>query len=239
MHRVYQTTLTRTSVALCGESFTLVSMLEFQSYLLDVDGTLVDSTDAHAAAWAEVLTAHGYPIEPSRVRPYIGMGGDRLIEELAGIARDDKRNKAIGEERGRLFLETYLSRVRPLPGARELLLALRDRGTPFAIATAAKNRELEPLLAAGGIADLVGLRTTSSDVDESKPDPEVVEAALRTLGADPASTVMVGDTPYDVLAARGANVACIGFTTSGWTAKDLVGCTAVFAGPAELAQKLS
>lgn len=214
-------------------------MIEFRTYLLDVDGTLVDSTDAHAAAWAEVLAANGHPIDADRVRPYIGMGGDRLVEQLAGIARDSADNKRIGEERGLLFLDKYLSRVRPVPGARELLLALRDRRIPFAIATAAKNRELEPLLRAGGISDLVGARTTSSDVDESKPDPEVVVAALRKLGADPASAVMVGDTPYDVIAARDAGIACIGFTISGWSAKDLAGCTAIFSGPAELARKLT
>ncbi|MGE0401872.1 MAG: HAD family hydrolase [Kofleriaceae bacterium] len=213
-------------------------MIAFRTYLLDVDGTLVDSNDIHAAAWSEVLTAHGHAIEPARVRPYIGMGGDRLIEELTGIARGSAQNKAIGEERGRLFLDTYVSRVRPIPGARELLLALRERGHAYAIASAAKDEELEPLLGIAGIKDLVTVRTSSSDVDESKPDPEIIEAALTKLGAPTDGAVMVGDTPYDVQAARRAGIACIGVTTGGWTTRELAGCTAVFSSIAELTRKL-
>lgn len=213
-------------------------MLVHRTYLLDVDGTLVDSNDVHAEAWAEILAAHGHEVEAARVRPYIGMGGDRLIEELTGHARDSSANKKIGEERGRLFLEKYLPRVRPLDGARDLVLALRDRGCAFAVASAAKNEELAPLLEIAGISDLVTVRTSSSDVDESKPDPEIIEAALSKLHADGEGAVMVGDTPYDVQAAKRAGIACIGVTSGGWTAKDLVGCIAVFSGPAELAQKL-
>jgi HAD superfamily hydrolase (TIGR01509 family) len=214
-------------------------MIEFRTYLLDVDGTLVDSNDAHAAAWAEVLSAHGHPVDADRVRPYIGMGGDRLIESLTGIARDSDENEKLGEERGRLFQAKYLSRVRAFPGARELVLALRDRGHAYAIASAAKDQELAPLLEIAQISDLVDVTTSSSDVDHSKPHPEIIGAALRKLGAPTDGAVMVGDTPYDVQAAQRAGVACIGVTSGGWSAKELSGCAAIFAGVAELADTLT
>lgn len=213
-------------------------MREFRTFLLDVDGTLVDSNGAHADAWAEVLAKHGHPIDPARVRPLIGLGGDRLVEELTGLARDSAANKQIGDERKKLFLSHYLSQVRPLEGARDLLVRLRDLGRRYAIASAAKEDELDPLLEIAGITDLVDVKTTSSDVDESKPDPEVIQAALRELSASADGAVMVGDTPYDLKAATEAGIPCIGFTSGGWSREQLYGCIAMYAGPAELARAL-
>ena len=211
-------------------------MPRFDTFLLDVDGTLVDSNDAHAQAWAETLARHGFDIELPRIRRLIGMGGDRLVHELTGLARDSEANRTIGKERAQRFLERWLREVRPLPGARELVLRLRDGGYRYAIASAAKSEELTALLETAKIADLIEVATTSSDVEESKPDPETVETALAKLSGSRATAVMVGDTPYDVRAALDAGIACIAVTSGGWSPAELTGAIAVYAGPGELAR---
>jgi HAD superfamily hydrolase (TIGR01509 family) len=216
----------------------VTSEFPYAAVLLDVDGTLVDSNDAHAHAWVDVLGKNDHPVDFDRVRRLIGTGGDKLVELLTGLPADSAANKKLGEERSVIFRDKYLERVRPLPGARELVLKLRDRKLPYAIATAAKNSELQPILEIAGISDLMDLRTTSSEVDKSKPDPDVVQVALKKVGGDASTAVMIGDTPYDVQAALDAGVACIGFLSGGWTAKELSGCAAVYRGPADLASML-
>jgi HAD superfamily hydrolase (TIGR01509 family) len=211
-------------------------MARFRGVLLDVDGTLVDSNDAHAHAWVEALAKHGYEVSFARVRQMIGMGGDRLVEAAVGLPRDSKKNARIGDDRSHIFLSKWLHTVRPIQGARELVLRLRADGYQYALASAAKTEELEPLLEIADIADLVPKRTTSSDVDESKPAPDTIDAALAKLPVERSQAVMIGDTPYDVLAARHANVAIIGVTCGGWSAEALTGCVAIASGPAALAR---
>jgi HAD superfamily hydrolase (TIGR01509 family) len=211
----------------------------FESILLDVDGTLVDSNAAHAHAWAQALAEAGFDLELTRIRTLIGVGGDRLVEELTGIPRDADRNAELGARRSKLFLDRWIRDVRPLPGARALVGRLHDEGFRYAVASAAKPEELEPLLAIADLTDLIDIKTTSGDVEESKPDPEIVHAAMKRLGAQRESTVMVGDTPYDIQAATEAGIACIGVTSGGWQREALAGAIAVFSGPAELAVSIT
>ena len=211
-------------------------MSPYTAVLLDVDGTLVDSNDAHAHAWSEVLAKHGVEISFARARSMIGMGGDRVIEEVCGIPRGDKRNERIGRERTRCFLERWIGTVRPLRGSRELVLRLRNEGYRYVIASAAKDEELQPLLEIAGVADLGPLRTSSSDVKESKPAPDIIEAALAQVPDERSRAVLVGDTPYDARAARDANVAFIGVRSGGWSAEALMGAVAVYEGPWDLAR---
>jgi phosphoglycolate phosphatase-like HAD superfamily hydrolase len=209
-------------------------MRRYQGVLLDVDGTLVDSNDAHAYAWVDTLAEYSFEVDFARVRKLIGMGGDRLIEALTGIAKDSPVAKRIGERRSQIFRERWLAKVTPLDGARELVLRLRAEGYQYAIASAARDEELAPLLELAGITDLVPCRTTSSDVPESKPDPATIEAALRCVSVDRSRVVMIGDTPYDLEASRGAGVDMIGFTSGGWSGEALAGAVAIYAGPASL-----
>ncbi len=209
----------------------------FAAALLDVDGTLIDSNDQHAHSWVETFAEHDIEVTYDRVRQMIGMGGDRLIDEVTGFAKDDKRSKQIAKRRSELFRERWLPRIRALQGARELLLQLRDAKIEYTLATAAKADELDPMLDIAGIADLCTRRTTSSDVSESKPDPQIIDAALGRVAADRSQAVMVGDTPYDVEAAQRADVFVIGFTSGGWPRKALSGAIAVYDGPADLLAK--
>jgi HAD superfamily hydrolase (TIGR01509 family) len=206
----------------------------FQGVILDVDGTLVDSNDAHAQAWIEALAEAGYHVPFERVRRLIGMGGDKLLPEAAGLSSEAPSGQAIAERRGQIFRERYLPGVRALPGARDLLLRLRAEGHALAVASSAQPDELDKLLEIAGAHDLVGTRTSSGDVEESKPEPDVVVTALRRLRLPASAAVMIGDTPYDVEAALRAQVAIVGFRSGGWSDPDLKGSLAVYDGPADL-----
>ncbi|MEO7731254.1 MAG: HAD family hydrolase [Kofleriaceae bacterium] len=202
--------------------------------LLDVDGTLVDSNDAHAHAWEEAFAAHGRAIPYATIRGLVGMGGDNLIETLTGLPPSDLAHREISESRGERFRSHWLHQVRPFAGARELVLRLRGEAYLYAIASSAKSQELEPLLEIAGINDLCDVRVTASDTEHSKPDPDIVEAALSRLGIVRAQAVLIGDTPYDVEACRQASVDATGVTSGGFALADLRGAVAVFAGAADL-----
>jgi HAD superfamily hydrolase (TIGR01509 family) len=206
--------------------------------ILDVDGTLVDSNDAHARAWVEALREHGRATGFERVRRLIGMGGDKLLPAAVGIAADSEEGEAIGERRGLIFRERELPRVEAFPGSRELLHALRARGFRLAVASSAERDELEPLLRIAGADGLLEGKASGDDVDRSKPDPDAVSVALRRLRCAPAEAVMIGDTPYDVEAARRAGVDCIAFRSGGWGDHDLADAIAVYDGPLDLYQRL-
>lgn len=209
-------------------------MRRYQAVLLDVDGTLVDSNDAHAHAWVEAFAERDLEVAWSQVRRMIGMGGDRIVETLTGLPRDSKENEQIGARRSELFRERWLHTVTPFPRTRDFMLLLRSEGYHYAIASAARGEELSALLEIADIADLCEIATTSSDVEESKPEPDIIEAALARLPVARHRTVMIGDTPYDLQSARGANVDMIGVTTGGWTRDALGTCVGIFAGVADL-----
>ena len=204
--------------------------------LLDVDGTLIDSNEAHARAWADVLRDNGWPgITWQDVLPLVGMGGDKLLPKLTGVEIDSRRGKALAEERTEHFLTAYAPTIRAFPGTRDLLEAIRERGLKRVIATSAKDDELEILLDRAGVADLITRETTSDDAKgKSKPDPNIIVAALAKAHAAAGEAIMIGDTPYDVEAATKAGVRTIAFRCGGWGDEPLAGAAAIYAGPAEL-----
>ena len=202
--------------------------------ILDVDGTLVDSNDAHAHAWVAAFASAGITVAFDRVRRAIGMGGDKLMPAVSGISEDSPQGKQIAERRGEIFREQYLPRLRPFPGTRALLQRLADAGLTLAIASSAKEDELHPLLEVAGVADLVRMRTSSDDAENSKPDPDIVHAALDRTGSAPDQTIMIGDTPYDVEAALRAGIRIVGVTSGGWQRDDLRGAVEVYDGPGDL-----
>lgn len=209
-------------------------MGEGRAVLLDVDGTLIDSNDQHAESWVETLTANCFDVSFAQVRSLIGMGGDKLLPELTGVDSDSDLGKAIAAQRTELFMRSYLKRTHAFPGARELVSRLRDDGYTLVVATSANARELEALLGRARLDDLLERRTSSDDAEHSKPDPDIVRAALREAGMPAAAAFMLGDTPYDVLAARRAGVRPIGLTCGGWQEDDLTGAVAVYKNPLHL-----
>jgi HAD superfamily hydrolase (TIGR01509 family) len=211
------------------------SGISARGLLLDIDGTLLDSNDAHAESWVEIFRRHGLEIPFERVRPLIGKGGDKLLPEVTGIGAQSPRGKKMSAERRKLFLEEYLPGVGPTKGARKLVEAAKAAGLKVVIATSSSGEELDALLEQAEVADLIE-RATSADDGASKPDPDIVRAALRQGGLAPGEAVMVGDTPYDIEAAGRSGVKAIALRCGGWwNDAALAGAIAIYDDPAALA----
>jgi HAD superfamily hydrolase (TIGR01509 family) len=202
--------------------------------ILDVDGTLVDSNDAHARAWVEALAEHGIRVAFEKVRPLIGMGGDKLLPEVSAIKAETPEGERISKRRSEIFKERYLPKLKAFPSTRELLLRMRDDGLKLVVASSAKEDELNPLLKIAGADDLIEERTSSDDAENSKPDPDIVKAALSSSGLAPSDVVMLGDTPYDIESASRAGVRVVAVRSGGWADEDLSGAIAIFDDPADL-----
>ena len=202
--------------------------------IFDVDGTLVDSNDAHAQSWVDTFREAGYDVPFEKVRPLIGMGGDKLLPRTIGISRDSEEGKKLLERRGKIFSTKYLPHLRPLPGARELVQRVRQNGLKAIVATSAKDEELKGLLKAAHVEDLMEEKATASDAKHSKPDPDIVHAAIEESGVPSQQLVMIGDTPYDIEAAAKAKLRTIGFLSGGWTREGLKGAVEIYDGPADL-----
>jgi HAD superfamily hydrolase (TIGR01509 family) len=211
-------------------------MRQDRGVILDIDGTLVDSNDEHARAWVDTLAERGITVAFETVRPLVGMGGDKVLPRISGGIRDDSpEGEALSARRGAIFRERYLPRVSPFPGTRELIQRMRDDGFAIGIASSASEEDLHALLEQAGVADLIDTRTSSDNAERSKPDPDIVHAALARMGLAPERVVMIGDTPYDVEAANRSRVACIAFRCGGWWRdEDLKQAAAIYDGPADL-----
>jgi HAD superfamily hydrolase (TIGR01509 family) len=202
--------------------------------LLDVDGTLVDSNDHHARAWVDAFRESGHDVPFERVRPLIGMGGDKVIPKLTGLDPKGEAGEKISERRSQIMKERYIPQVRGLPQARALLERMRQEGLTLVIATSAKKDEYEQLVRIAGVEGVVDDQTTSDDASRSKPDPDIIVAALAKARVAPGEAIMLGDTPYDIQAAGRAGVGCVAFRSGGWTDADLAGALAVYDDPADL-----
>jgi HAD superfamily hydrolase (TIGR01509 family) len=202
--------------------------------LLDVDGTLIDSNDAHAKAWVDALGERGYDVSFERIRRLMGQGGDKLLPNVISVSAESELGKSLSERRAEIFLERYIEDVWPFPSTRALLERMRGDGFRLVVATSAQKREMEPLLDRSGVRDLLQRTTSSDDAERSKPDADIIEAALAKAGASAEQAVMLGDTPYDVEAARRASVAVIALRSGGWSNADLAGATAIYADCADL-----
>lgn len=205
-----------------------------RAILLDVDGTLIDSNDAHAQAWVDTGAEFGYEIDYERVRWLIGMGGDKVLPELTGLEEESAEGKKILDRRGVVFRDKYLPQLRAFPHARELLVRLRDDGYKLVVATSASEDDLKALLEQGGFDDIIDRATTSDDAEESKPAPDIVQAALKKAKVTADAALMLGDTPYDIGAARRAGVDIIAVRCGGWEDEELHGAVAVYDDVADL-----
>lgn len=213
-------------------------MARIRAVLFDVDGTLIDSNDAHAHAWLDALRGHGIDVPLEQLRSKIGMGGDKLLMEIAGIDHASTEGRLINARRIAVFKALYLPDLGPLPGARTLVERLRTRGLRRAVVTSAAGAELADLLRAAAVANLFDVEITSDDADESKPDPDLVKAALDKLEVGPRETVLLGDTPYDIASAARAGVSTIAFRTGGWKDRDLDGAIAIYDHPQDLLSRI-
>jgi HAD superfamily hydrolase (TIGR01509 family) len=205
-----------------------------EAVLLDVDGTLIDSNDAHARAWVDVGQEFGHAIAFDDVRWLIGMGGDKVLPRLTGLQEESPEGERMLERRGEIFRERYLPALAAFPGARELVDRLRADGRKLVVATSASETDLKALLEQAGLESLLEDATNSDDAEESKPSPDIVEAALKKSGAAAAHAVMIGDTPYDIEAATRAGIRAIAVECGGWGADELADAVEVYASPGDL-----
>ncbi len=205
-----------------------------QGVIFDIDGTLADSNDAHAQSWVDTFAEAGYDVPFEAVRPLIGMGADKLLPQTIGVSHDTEKGKSLIKRRSEIFREKYLPHLRPLEGSRALVLRVRSDGLKPIVATSAKEEELIGLLKAAEVADLMEERATASDAERSKPDPDIIEAAIEESGISPKNLVMIGDTPYDIEAAARAKLRTIAFRSGGWSDEALEGAVEIYDGPADL-----
>ncbi len=208
-----------------------------KAVIFDVDGTLIDSVDLHAKAWQDAFGEYGREIPFDDIRSQIGKGGDQLMPVF--LSEDDV--EAFGEEleerRGAILKERYLPKVKAFPGVRALFEHLRAKNVDIALASSAKEDELEVYKKAADIEDLIDEQTSSDDADSSKPNPDIFLAALDRLGKpDPKDVIVVGDTPYDAEAAGKAGLRTIGLLCGGFPEDSLrkAGCIAIYQDPADL-----
>jgi HAD superfamily hydrolase (TIGR01509 family) len=208
-----------------------------EAALLDVDGTLIDSNYQHALAWFRAFRRHGIVLPLWRVHRAVGMGGDQLVPSLVGEKVDQEQGEAIRNTRDEIYGE-LIEEVEPLDGARDLVATLKDRGLRTVLASSSPEDELDHYLELLGARDLADAWTTKDDVEQTKPAPDLILAALEKAGTE--SAVMVGDTPWDVEAAKKAGVETVCVITGGWSKHELraAGAIAVFESAVELRERL-
>ena len=211
------------------------------AFLFDLDGTLVDSVYQHVLAWREALEAAGIELSVWRIHRRIGMSGGLLVNALL---RETGRSLTAEEMAriGRLHIEAYvqrISQVRPLPGARELLARLSQSGVPWAIATSGRNESARPALATLDLPAGVPI-ITRDQVQHAKPDPDLFLEAARRLDVAISDAVVVGDSVWDMLAARRARALGVGLLSGGYGEEELerAGAYRVYQDPADLLEHL-
>jgi HAD superfamily hydrolase (TIGR01549 family) len=204
--------------------------------VLDVDGTLVDSNYQHALAWYRAFRALGETYPVWRIHRLIGMGGDQLVGALGG----EDVERRIGDQARERWVEEVdplIPEMAPLPGARDLLVALRERGHRVVLASSGKPQHVDHYLDLLDARDVAEAWTTSEDVEATKPAPDLLQVALRKLGEpQDADSVMVGDSVYDVEAAKNAGMPAVVVRSGGFGDDELrdAGAIALFDTPADL-----
>ena len=205
--------------------------------ILDIDGTLVDTNYHHALAWYRAFRAHGEKLALWRIHRHIGMGGDHLVEALCGEQFErDKGDDVRADEKERY--SELIGEVEPFEGSRELIAELKDDGHTVVLASSAKSDEVDHYLDLLGARELVDAWTDSSDVEATKPEPDLVHAAMDKAGTRDA--VMIGDSTWDCEAAARAGIQTVAVRTGGFSKDELrdAGALMVFESIAELRERV-
>jgi HAD superfamily hydrolase (TIGR01509 family) len=199
-----------------------------EAALLDVDGTLIDSNYHHALAWYRAFRRHDIVLPLWRLHRAVGMGGDQLVPALVGPELDKEQGDDIRAARDEIYTGGLMEEVAPLEGAHQLIAELKDRGLRVVLASSSPGDELERYLDLLDARELADAWTTKDDVEATKPEPDLVLAALEKAKTE--SAVLVGDTPWDVEAASKAGVETLCVITGGWSKQELreAGAIAVF-----------
>ena len=209
-----------------------------EAVIFDIDGTLVDTVDFHAQSWDRTFQHFGHQIPYEQIRRQIGKGSDKLMPVFFSLEQlnesDDGRGPTFGERmrdyRRELYKREYHSRIKAFPQVRELFLRIKADGKRIALASSATKDDLATYKQIMNVEDLVDAATVTTEVESSKPEPDVFLVTLDKLGVAPLRVIVVGDTPYDAEAAGKANLRMIGVLSGGFSEEDLrkAGCIAIY-----------
>jgi HAD superfamily hydrolase (TIGR01509 family) len=207
--------------------------------ILDIDGTLVDTNYQHALAWFRAFAKHDVVLPIWRIHRHIGMGGDQLIPALTGDEFEREHGDEVRDAEKQLYMQ-MIGEVEPMRDARKLIEDLKARGHKALLASSAKQDEVDHYLDLLDAHELADGWTSSADVESTKPEPDLVHAALAKAGADAGDALMIGDTPWDVQAAQRAGVQTIAVMTGGFSEQELrdAGAVAVYESVADLREHL-
>lgn len=212
--------------------------MKLQALLFDVDGTLVDSNDLHARCWVEAFAHFDKHFDYDVVRHQIGKGGDLLVPDMLSAKEMQKFGEKLKKYRSELFREKYLADVQPFPFAKSLFDALANRKIKLALASSSDPEEVEYYTRLLGVERLIEGSTSKGDAKVSKPSPEIFEAALERAGSDPHRTFVVGDTPYDVLAAHRSSLPIIAVLSGGFERNLLAKAEFIFDDAGEILERI-
>jgi HAD superfamily hydrolase (TIGR01509 family) len=207
--------------------------------LFDVDGTLVDSSYIHTLAWWQAFRQAGYDVPMASIHRLVGMGGDRILDSLLPSDRDASEDSTIMTSHAAVF-STFWPSLRPLEGAKELLAQCHESGLAVALASSARERDLQALRSTIGADAFIDAATSSSDAEESKPAPDILVAALKALDVQASDSVYVGDAVWDIYAAGKLDIPAIGLTCGGTSEAELrdAGAVEVYKNPRALLENL-
>ncbi len=213
-----------------------------RAVIFDIDGTLIDSVDLHAECWVEALREFDVEVTAERMHHEIGKGGDQLLPLFLSPERLAREGEAIAAFRADLFKRSYLPHVKAFAAVPELFARLRASGRRIALASSGKADEIKVYARIAGISELVDVAISADDAARSKPAPDIFRATLTALAPIPAEACLaIGDTPWDVIAAKGAGLGCVGVLSGGFGEAELraAGAVAIYRDPADLLARIA
>jgi HAD superfamily hydrolase (TIGR01549 family) len=208
-----------------------------KAIIFDLDGTLVDSVKYHAEAWVKAFKEYGYDFSPETLSKQIGKGSEFIVGELLSSEEAEKLHSDIAEYRKQYYQDNLLEKVQPFPKVKELFEKIEGDGIKIVLASSARKDTIEHYKKLLDIEDLIDGATSTDDVEQSKPEPDIFTSALAKLdNIEPEEVIVVGDSPYDAIAAKKVNLTTIGLLGGGFSAETLTdaGCAAIYQDPADL-----
>ena len=209
-------------------------MTRLRAILFDLDGTLVDTNDMHVEAWHRAFCEHGHEFTREQIHSQVGKGGDNLVPSLLPDANEEEQD-AIDDRHGEIYKSELMPTARPFPRASDLLRRTKDEGLQVVLASSAGGEEVDHYVDLLG-KELISFTTGKDDVEASKPCPDIFEAALKKGGLKPGDAIVIGDTPYDIQAAKRAGLRCIAVLSGGFPEEELrnAGAVAIYRDAADL-----
>lgn len=194
-----------------------------KAVIFDIDGTLIDSNDAHAESFVKAFEKFGKEVPFEEIKCLIGMGADEILEKYLSKSEIEDFGEKLTEYRKQVFLKDFMPKLKTFPNIRELMEKLKSDGKKIVLASSASEEELKAYRDILKISDLLEEETSADDVEDAKPAPDIFQAALRKLkNIDKNEAIVIGDTPYDVAAARKADLKMIGVTSGGWSKEEML-----------------